>query len=60
MEVKGRDLVTGIPQNRPITAEEVREAISEQVESHCPEACVLRWNKRRPNWRRTLLTGASC
>jgi len=33
MEVKGRDLVTGIPQNRPITAEEVREAISEQVEA---------------------------
>ncbi|MBN2141447.1 MAG: rod shape-determining protein [Desulfovibrionaceae bacterium] len=32
MEVKGRDLVTGIPQNRLITAEEVREAISEQVE----------------------------
>ncbi len=32
MEVKGRDLVTGIPQNRPITSEEVREAISEQVE----------------------------
>ncbi|MBI9079630.1 MAG: rod shape-determining protein [Pseudodesulfovibrio sp.] len=32
MDVKGRDLVTGIPQNRPITAEEVREAISEQVE----------------------------
>ncbi|QGY39818.1 MreB/Mrl family cell shape determining protein [Pseudodesulfovibrio cashew] len=32
IEVKGRDLVTGIPQNRPITAEEVREAISEQVE----------------------------
>jgi len=32
MEVKGRDLVTGIPQNRPITCEEVREAISEQVE----------------------------
>ena len=32
MEVKGRDLVTGIPQNRIITAEEVREAISEQVE----------------------------
>jgi rod shape-determining protein MreB len=32
MEVKGRDLVTGIPQNRTISAEEVREAISEQVE----------------------------
>lgn len=33
MEVKGRDLVTGIPQNRQITADEVREAISEQVEA---------------------------
>ncbi|XPV76118.1 MAG: rod shape-determining protein [Desulfovibrio sp.] len=32
MEVKGRDLVTGIPQNRIITAEEIREAIAEQVE----------------------------
>ena len=32
MEVRGRDLVTGIPQNRVITAEEVRGAISEQVE----------------------------
>ena len=32
MVVKGRDLVTGIPQNRTISAEEVREAISEQVE----------------------------
>ena len=31
IEVKGRDLVTGIPQNRVITAEEVREAIAEQV-----------------------------
>ena len=33
MEVKGRDLVTGIPQNVIITSEEVRKAISEQVES---------------------------
>jgi len=33
MEVKGRDLVTGIPQNIIITAEEVEKAISEQVES---------------------------
>jgi rod shape-determining protein MreB len=32
MEVKGRDLVTGIPQQRVITDEEVREAISEQVD----------------------------
>ena len=30
---KGRDLVTGIPQNIIITSEEVRKAISEQVDS---------------------------
>ncbi len=33
IEVKGRDLVTGIPQNIKITSEEVRKAISEQVDS---------------------------
>jgi rod shape-determining protein MreB len=33
MEVKGRDLVTGIPQNIIITSEEVRKAISEQVDA---------------------------
>lgn len=33
VEVKGRDLVTGIPQNILITSEEVRKAISEQVDS---------------------------
>ncbi|MDR0466114.1 MAG: rod shape-determining protein [Deltaproteobacteria bacterium] len=33
IEVKGRDLVTGIPQNIIITSEEVRKAISEQVDN---------------------------
>ncbi|GFM37060.1 rod shape-determining protein [Desulfovibrio psychrotolerans] len=33
LEVKGRDLVTGIPQNITITSEEVRKAISEQVDA---------------------------
>jgi len=33
MEVKGRDLVTGIPQNITISSEEVQKSISEQVES---------------------------
>ena len=32
IEVKGRDLVTGIPQNIMITSEEIRKAISEQVD----------------------------
>lgn len=30
MDVKGRDLVSGIPQNISITSEEVRKAISER------------------------------
>jgi rod shape-determining protein MreB len=33
IEVKGRDLVTGIPQNNIITSQEVRAAIAEQVDS---------------------------
>ncbi|MDO9582981.1 MAG: rod shape-determining protein [Desulfomicrobium sp.] len=33
MNVKGRDLVSGIPQNITITSEEVRKAISEPVDS---------------------------
>ncbi|WP_027177740.1 rod shape-determining protein [Maridesulfovibrio bastinii] len=33
MEVKGRDLVTGIPQNILITSEEIRKSISEQIDS---------------------------
>jgi len=33
MDLKGRDLVTGIPQNISITSEEVRKAISEQVDA---------------------------
>ena len=33
MELKGRDLVTGIPQNIEITSEEVRKAIAEQVDA---------------------------
>lgn len=33
LEVKGQDLVTGIPQNIIITSEEVRKAISGQVDS---------------------------
>lgn len=32
MEVKGRDLVSGIPQNITITSKEIRKAISEQVD----------------------------
>ena len=33
LEVKGRDLVTGIPQHITITSEEIRKSIAEQVDS---------------------------
>ncbi|MDD6088205.1 MAG: rod shape-determining protein [Desulfovibrionaceae bacterium] len=33
IEIKGRDLVTGIPQNILITSEEIRSAVSEQVQT---------------------------
>ncbi len=33
MEVKGRDLVTGIPQTIPITSAEIRKALSERVDA---------------------------
>jgi rod shape-determining protein MreB len=31
MEIKGRDLVAGIPKNLKLTSEEIREAISEPI-----------------------------
>jgi rod shape-determining protein MreB and related proteins len=40
MEVKGRDLVSGIPQNITITSEEVRKAISEQADSIVQAVCI--------------------
>jgi rod shape-determining protein MreB len=33
MDIKGRDLVSGIPQNITITSKEIRKAIAEQVDS---------------------------
>jgi rod shape-determining protein MreB len=33
MEVKGRDLVAGVPKNVEITSEEIREAMSEPIQA---------------------------
>ena len=33
MEVKGRDLVSGVPKTLTITSEEIRQAITEQVDA---------------------------
>ncbi|BBD09669.1 rod shape-determining protein [Desulfovibrio ferrophilus] len=47
MAVKGRDLVSGIPQNITITSEEVRKAISEQVDS-IVQACRIALEQTPP------------
>lgn len=47
MSVKGRDLVSGIPQNITITSEEVRKAISEQVDS-IVQACRIALEQTPP------------
>ena len=50
IEVKGRDLVSGIPKTLTIDSEEVRVAISEQIDT------IMRrsrwpWNRRHRNWQ---------
>ncbi|MCK9240170.1 rod shape-determining protein [Desulfocurvus sp.] len=47
MSVKGRDLVSGIPQNITITSEEVRKAISEQVDA-IVQACRIALEQTPP------------
>jgi rod shape-determining protein MreB len=47
MAVKGRDLVSGIPQNITITSEEVRKAISEQVDA-IVQACRIALEQTPP------------
>ncbi len=48
IEVKGRDLVTGIPQTIIITSEEVRKAISEQVDASS-RPCASLWSRPARN-----------
>lgn len=59
IEVKGRDLVTGIPQNIIITSEEVRKAISEQVES-IVQAVRIALEQTPPELPPTSWTAVSC
>ncbi|GAB6177142.1 rod shape-determining protein [Desulfobaculum senezii] len=47
MSVKGRDLVSGIPQNITITSEEVRKAIAEQVDA-IVQACRIALEQTPP------------
>ena len=58
IEVKGRDLASGIPKILSIDSEEIRVAISEQIDA-IVEAVKSRSNKPLRSCRRTSSTGAS-
>ncbi len=58
IEVKGRDLVSGIPKILAIDSEEVRVAISEQNLKPLLKPFVLPLNRRRRNWLLILLIPA--
>ena len=58
MEVKGRDLVTGIPKILTIDSDEVREAISDQINT-IVETVHASSSRSLLNWLRTSWTAAS-
>ncbi len=57
-EVRGRDLMSGLPKTVVLTPEEVREAIEEPIQA-IRGAVMRRWPARRPSWRRTSSPRAS-
>ena len=59
MEIKGRDLVAGVPKTLIMNSDEIREALAEPV-NQIVEAVRSRWSGRRPSWRPTSSTRASC
>ncbi len=69
MEIKGRNLLTGLPENITVTSTEIREALAEPF-SHVIEAIKITLEKTPPElaadiidqgimycWRRRLLKG---
>ena len=58
MEVKGRDLVSGIPKTVRVHSSEIREACR-SLSSRSSTRCGARWRSRRRSWRATSSTAAS-
>jgi len=54
VEVKGRDLTTGIPKILSMDSDEVREAISEQINA-MSEQCALHWKQMPPELSADLI-----
>jgi hypothetical protein len=59
MEIKGRDLIAGVPKTIVVTSDEIREALAEPVGA-IVEAVKSCSNARRPSWPPTSSTAASC
>ena len=59
VEVKGRDLISGIPKIIEINSEEVREAIAERSASLWTPS-RMPWKMPRRSWPATSWTGVSC
>jgi rod shape-determining protein MreC len=58
-EVRGRDLVTGLPKTILLTSQEVREAIEEPTQA-IVDAVKYTLDKTRLSWRRTSWSEESC
>ena len=57
-EIRGRDLVTGLPKTVIISTEQIREAISEPVRPSWTSSRPP-WTSARPSWPATSWTAAS-
>jgi actin-like ATPase involved in cell morphogenesis len=58
MEVKGRDLVSGIPKTVRVHSSEIREAIQEPIQQ-IVDAVAARSRSRPRSWRATSSIAAS-
>jgi rod shape-determining protein MreB len=58
-EIRGRDMVSGLPKTVVLTSEEIREALEEPV-SQIVNAVKETLDRTPPSWRPTSWTAASC
>ena len=59
MEVKGRNVITGLPKTIKLTSEEVRVALKEATGQIVDTVHGVSWKKRRRSWLRILWTEES-
>jgi rod shape-determining protein MreB and related proteins len=59
MEVRGRDMISGMPRKTAVTAEEIRGALQEPVSARSSRPHGGRWNWPSRNWRQTWWTTES-